>query len=168
MTTTQSLCRRGAVVAAVTLLADQGVKEVARQQLALCTAPPLAACDRLGAVGPLAFVRLENAGSVAGFGQGLWLWLLVAVLGLLLIPIYSRRLRAVGWAAAAVGLQTGGAASNLLDRLSTGGVVDVIDLWPIPLIFNTADVAIVTGALLASVALLRTPAARTRPSQAGA
>ncbi len=42
------------------------------------------------------------------------------------------------------GLILGGAAGNLLDRLSTGLVTDYVDLrvWPV---FNTADAAIVLG-----------------------
>lgn len=45
------------------------------------------------------------------------------------------------------GLVLGGAAGNLLDRISSGGVTDYLDLrvWPI---FNLADVAIVSGVTL--------------------
>ena len=43
-----------------------------------------------------------------------------------------------------VGLLAGGAIGNLIDRVTTGYVVDFLDfrIWPV---FNTADVAIVTG-----------------------
>ncbi len=46
--------------------------------------------------------------------------------------------------ALAVGAAAGGAASNLLDHLRLGGVVDFIDVgfWPV---FNIADSAIVVG-----------------------
>ncbi len=55
--------------------------------------------------------------------------------------------------ALACGLILGGAAGNLLDRLSTGEVTDYVDLrvWPV---FNAADTAIVLGtATLLLVAL---------------
>lgn len=48
----------------------------------------------------------------------------------------------------ALGAALGGAASNFLDSLWRGGVVDFVDFgfWPV---FNLADVAIVTGVLTA-------------------
>ena len=50
----------------------------------------------------------------------------------------------------ALGAALGGAAGNVLDRAWRGGVVDFIDLhvWPV---FNVADVAIVAGAVLATI-----------------
>jgi signal peptidase II len=52
------------------------------------------------------------------------------------------------------GLILGGAAGNLLDRLTTGQVTDYIDLrvWPV---FNAADVAIVLGAATLILAALQ-------------
>jgi signal peptidase II len=52
----------------------------------------------------------------------------------------------------AVGLLTGGAAGNLVDRLRIGSVVDFIDppVWPA---FNLADVAIVAGVALLVLSL---------------
>ncbi len=57
------------------------------------------------------------------------------------------------------GLILGGAAGNLLDRLATGDVVDVLDLefWPLrewP-VFNAADIAIVLGVAVLFLAALR-------------
>jgi signal peptidase II len=64
--------------------------------------------------------------------------------------------------AAALALVAGGAAGNLLDRLRTNlGVVDFIDVGIGPhrfYIFNLADVAVCTGALLLALALWRAPA----------
>lgn len=60
---------------------------------------------------------------------------------------------AAGWfdstpARIGLGLALGGAAGNLLDLAVRGGVLDFIDLrvWPA---FNVADVAIVSGVVLA-------------------
>jgi lipoprotein signal peptidase len=57
------------------------------------------------------------------------------------------------WAAMGLGAALGGAASNLIDRVHHGGIVDFIDvkLWPV---FNIADAAIVIGATAAALALL--------------
>jgi len=46
-----------------------------------------------------------------------------------------------------IGLQVGGAAGNVIDRVKTGYVVDFLDfrVWPV---FNIADMAIVTGVAL--------------------
>lgn len=57
------------------------------------------------------------------------------------------------WLAIALGAALGGAASNLIDRVRRGGIVDFIDLkiWPV---FNIADAAIVIGAGAAAFALL--------------
>jgi len=60
---------------------------------------------------------------------------------------------------AGCGLLLGGAAGNLLDRLTTGRVTDFLDLqfWPLQQwpVFNTADVAIVLGVGLLLLAALR-------------
>ena len=68
------------------------------------------------------------------------------------------------------GLILGGAAGNLLDRLSTGEVTDYLDLefWPLQQwpVFNAADVAIVLGAALLLLASLR-PEKAVQPPAAG-
>lgn len=57
----------------------------------------------------------------------------------------------------ALGLELGGAAGNLVDRLFLGAVIDFLDfrVWPV---FNLADVAIVVGAILLAWHVARTPA----------
>jgi signal peptidase II len=87
--------------------------------------------------------------------MGWWLWLVLAVGGVLLVPLYARRLRHSGWPAAlGVGLQIGGALGNSLDRLVFGGATDVLYVGWGP-IWNLADVALVLGTLLATWALSR-------------
>jgi len=83
-----------------------------------------------GAFGVLAGNQLLlMAGSVVALGVVAWM---------LLVQPPSKTMAAGG------GLVLGGAAGNLLDRLSSGGVTDYLDfrVWPI---FNLADVAIVIG-----------------------
>ena len=57
------------------------------------------------------------------------------------------------------GLILGGAAGNLLDRLTEGVVTDYLDLefWPLEAwpVFNAADAAIVFGVLVLLLAALR-------------
>jgi signal peptidase II len=86
------------------------------------------------------------------------LFTLVALGIVAVIVRTARRLRSRAWAVT-LGLLLGGALGNLADRLLRapgplrGHVVDFVDLqwhgrsvWPV---FNVADAAIVTGALLA-------------------
>jgi signal peptidase II len=55
---------------------------------------------------------------------------------------------------AGIALMAGGAAANLLDRVRLGYVIDYLDLhvWPV---FNAADTAIVVGAGVLLVTLVR-------------
>ena len=78
------------------------------------------------------------------------------------IAVTSFRARST-WHAIALGLVLGGAAGNLIDRVTrdsglSGRVVDFIDLhiWPV---FNIADASIVVGAILLVVLALREGAA---------
>jgi signal peptidase II len=77
---------------------------------------------------------------------------LVLVLYLLWRGVNSR------WTAWGLGLILGGALGNLLDRVRSGSVVDFLDFhlggyhWPA---FNLADSAVVIGALLLMVEVLR-------------
>ncbi len=145
MGTFRALSLKAAVVTALVLGADQAAKLFVRQHLALCAQPPLSQCARLRLGGAWGLVRTENAGSAFGYLPGWWVWVLVAALGGLLISVYARRLRQPGWdAAVGVGLQTGGALGNLVDRLVYGRVTDFVDLGRGP-IFNLGDVALAVG-----------------------
>src|SRR5437868_15106899 len=118
---------RATGLAVLVLILDELLKTVARAQLAPCLAQPVASCERLEIVGSLWVVRTGNSGSAFGFGPGWWVWLLLAVVGVLLIPLYAHWLKGGGWAATiGVGLQVGGALGNVLDRLVLGGATDVL------------------------------------------
>jgi signal peptidase II len=148
----QGLAAQRMVVVGMALAADQVTKLLVRQSLPLCSASSLSSCRRIDVTDNMGLVRVENAGSVLGFHQGLWIWLVMAVLGLLAIPLYARDTKSNRTAAWAVGLQLAGALGNLSDRVIHGGVTDFIDLGWGP-IFNIADVAILAGALLATLLL---------------
>lgn len=79
----------------------------------------------------------------------------VGILGLfLLLSGSSRLLRGDSPALIGAGLAAGGALGNIADRLRFGEVIDFIDfrVWPV---FNLADVAIVCGAALIGLRILR-------------
>jgi signal peptidase II len=58
-----------------------------------------------------------------------------------------------------VGLLTGGAVGNLIDRVADGAVTDFLDppIWPA---FNVADIAITAGVFVIAIAALGPPATR--------
>jgi signal peptidase II len=105
-----------------------------------------------------------NKGIAFGLGfPGMGRWLLV-VASLFIIYVLLRLLREAEagdvWRVLAIGLVTAGAVGNLIDRVRWDrGVVDFIGPynlgfmhWPI---FNIADMAITTGAVLLGLSLLR-------------
>ncbi len=105
----------------------------------------------------LRLTHIENAGGAFGIldGRGGLLLLgsvtAVAFVLWMLLEGPPARLMALG-----CGLILGGAAGNLLDRLTAGEVTDYVDLrvWPV---FNAADAAIVLGVAALLLATLRPP-----------
>jgi signal peptidase II len=143
------------LIAVLVLTTDELLKVYVRARLPVCDIRALAPCERLELVGPLRLVRHENAGSALGFAQGWQIWLFLAGLGLLLVPVYARRLRGRAWiAGAAVGLQLGGAAGNLLDRALLGSATDMLYIG-YGLVWNLADVALVVGTVMSTWLLVR-------------
>jgi signal peptidase II len=105
-------------------------------------------------VGTLRFRLAFNTGMSFSMGSGMGRF--IAPLALLVVVglLWSARRLASPVALVAVGLVTGGALGNVVDRafragdgLLGGAVVDFIDLqwWPV---FNVADMGIVIGAVL--------------------
>jgi signal peptidase II len=97
----------------------------------------------------LALRYVENSGAAFGVlrGQGGLLTVLAAVVLSGLIAYYWRYGAAVPIVGAAVGLLTGGAVGNVIDRLRLGYVIDFVAVgsWPT---FNLADSAITVGIVL--------------------
>lgn len=87
-----------------------------------------------------------NPGAAFGILQHQrWFFVLVAVLLFAgLLYFYPRMPKGSRLLPLAAGLQAGGAAGNVVDRVKTGYVVDFLDfrIWPV---FNIADMAIVCG-----------------------
>ena len=90
-----------------------------------------------------------NTGSAFGLFQDQNFPLILASLvGITILAlIYRSQSRPSNLLRLSLGLQLGGAAGNLLDRLRMGHVTDFVDVgsWPI---FNVADASIVVGLLL--------------------
>jgi signal peptidase II len=144
-----------AAAATLVLVCDELLKAFVRANLPVCDVSQLDSCARLAVVGQLRLVRAENAGSALGYAQGWGVWVLFAAVGLLLIPLYARKLRAFGAVGAlAAGLQVAGALGNLLDRLVLGSATDMLTVAP-ALIWNIADVALAVGTLVATALLVR-------------
>jgi signal peptidase II len=129
-------------------LADRVLKELVESSMQLGDSIPMVP-------GILHLTYIKNDGGAFGIlgGQGSILLLgsavAVAFVLWMLLEGPPARLMALG-----CGLILGGAAGNLLDRLTAGEVTDYVDLriWPV---FNAADAAIVLGVAALLLATLR-------------
>lgn len=133
----------GAVALAL-YAADQVAKHLIVTQLRPGDLVPV-----LGQVLQLHYVT--NSGAAFSLATGFtWILSIVAVGVVVVIVWFARRIRSLGWACV-FGLVLGGAAGNLTDRLfrepgfGVGHVVDFIQVWGFPAIFNIADSGIVVA-----------------------
>jgi signal peptidase II len=141
------------VVAVLAYTADVVTKILAVETLA--GQPPVPV------VGDVLTLRLtRNPGAAFSLGTSATLALSVISMGVVLVVVWlARRVASPLWAVA-LGLLLGGAAGNLTDRLvrdpapMRGHVVDFLELpnWPV---FNLADSAIVTAAVMIVVQSIR-------------
>ena len=144
------------VISIGVFLADQGLKRVVEGSMRLEESIPV-----IPGVFHLTYIRNEGGafGILAGQGIVLLAGSAVAVAAVLWILLSSPPSKLL---ILSCGLVLGGAAGNLLDRLTTGAVTDYLDVrvWPI---FNAADVAITLGVgLLLLTALLPEKAKSSR------
>ncbi len=136
--------------------------------------PPATPTDIFPALHPiLSFTYVHNTGVAFGlFPQLGWLFTVLALGVVLFILCSQQMLGEESWLLnLALGLQLGGAAGNLLDRLLRGAVTDFLDVnfWPLESwpVFNVADSAIVVGVgLLILHILLEERAERRRTTVA--
>lgn len=134
--------RTGALVAAITLVADQAAKIWIMRTFVVGESWP--------EVGLFQLTHVVNTGSAFGFFGGHNLALVVAsAVGLsALFALYWPHQKKPGVRAQlSFGLMFAGAIGNLLDRVFVGHVTDFIDVIPW-FIFNLADVSIVTGVVI--------------------
>lgn len=109
----------------------------------------------------LQFRYVENPGAAFSLGSGsTWIFAIIATVVAVLIVVFARRIRSVGWAVL-FGMLLGGNLGNLTDRLirppgfGVGHVVDFLQVYAFPAIFNLADVAIVSSMGLFIILTLR-------------
>ena len=139
-------------LAAVVIAADQWTKSWAQQELA---------GGPRHIVGPVNLVLTFNRGAAFSIGSGVAPLVEVAVILLVALVLWqSGRLvkGGAGWAyVVGFGLLSGGALSNLADRLFRhhhGAVVDfiqVVSWWPV---FNVADAALTVGAVIVALSAI--------------
>jgi signal peptidase II len=145
------------LLAAVALVAygvDQITKYLVTSTLEINDVVPL-----LGEVLQLHYVT--NPGAAFSLATGFtWILSIVAVGVIVFIVWFAPRIRSLGWATM-FGLVLGGAFGNVTDRLTrppgfgVGHVVDFIQVWGFPAIFNFADVAVVSAMGLFLILSLR-------------
>lgn len=94
-------------------------------------------------------VHWNNSGAAFGsFQNGNAVFTALAVVVIVVILYYSPRVEAGDWSLRlAMGLQLGGAAGNLIDRVRMGRVTDFISIGSFP-VFNVADSAISIGVVV--------------------
>jgi signal peptidase II len=97
----------------------------------------------------LALEYAQNRGAAFGVLSGLVPILAAASFAILtgLLLLYMRQASPPLWQTVAVGLISGGAFGNLIDRVRLGHVVDFLSVGPWPN-FNIADSAITVGVLV--------------------
>ena len=156
-----------AIVAVTVVLADQLVKAMVRSRLALHESVTVIP-------GFFDLTRVHNTGAAYGFLNGVdfpfktALLACVALAALIGLGVYAASLdRKQALTRAGLTLVIGGAAGNLIDRVTAGYVLDFFDLyrgdwhfWA----FNVADSAITIGVVLMILELLGL--GRTRVSRA--
>lgn len=104
---------------------------------------------------------VTNSGAAFSLATGFtWILSIIAAGVIVFIVVFAPRIRSLGWATM-FGLVLGGALGNITDRLvrgetiGTGEVIDFIQVWGFPAIFNVADIAVVTAMLLFVLLSLR-------------
>jgi signal peptidase II len=109
----------------------------------------------------LQFQFVKNSGAAFSLGEGMtWIFSIVATAVAVFIIVFARRIRSTGWAVL-FGMLLGGNLGNLTDRLfrepsfGQGHVIDFLQLYAFPAIFNIADVAIVSSMGLFIILTLR-------------
>ena len=101
------------------------------------------------------FTHVPNTGVAFGmFQNGGAIFAVVAIVVSLIIIYYNYTLPKGNLLLRfALGLQIGGALGNFTDRIRIGHVTDFLDFGPVP-IFNVADTAVVTGAIILGIVVL--------------
>jgi signal peptidase II len=145
----------GSIVTVVVAL-DQLTKQIVQKGMELH--------DRIEILGDaIRLTYIRNPGAAFGIHAGpnsRWIFLGISIIALgILAALYRVTPVADRLRLTSIALIAGGAIGNIIDRLmSSAGVVDFVDVglgdlrWPV---FNVADMAVTTGALVLAVSLWR-------------
>jgi signal peptidase II len=132
------------VIAVLVFALDQTAKFFILQNLDVYDRVPV-----LGEV--LQFYLVKNSGAAFSLLSGsTWIFAITASVVVVVIVLFARRIRSLGWATV-FGLLLGGTTGNLYDRFfrepgfGVGHVVDYIQVWGFPAIFNIADIGITSA-----------------------
>ena len=143
-----------AIVALGAYLLDQGSKALIVSHLTLGQT-----VDVIGTL--LQFHFVKNSGAAFSLGTGMtWLFSILAAAVAVFIVLYARRIHSFAWGVL-FGLLLGGTLGNLTDRLfrqprfGEGHVVDFVQVFGFPAIFNLADSAIVASMCLFLILTVR-------------
>lgn len=104
----------------------------------------------------LQITHWQNTGAAFGLFQGATVYLALVSAGCVALSVFAYpRLQSYGKLfLVALGLLSGGALGNLVDRVHFGGVTDFVSFRYFPPVFNIADSAIVIGSLGLAISLL--------------
>lgn len=99
----------------------------------------------------LQFYFVRNSGAAFSLASGsTWIFSIAASAVTVFIILFAHRIRSLVWAVL-FGMLLGGTLGNLTDRLfrepsfGLGHVIDFINVWGFPAIFNVADIFIVSS-----------------------
>lgn len=150
-----------AAIAVVIVALDQWTKSLVRASLPLGGSwlPP-----GLEWLSPYArILHWYNTGAAFGmFQEGGMVFTVLAFIVIALILYYYPQVEQADWSLRlAMSMQLGGAAGNLIDRLTIGHVTDFISVGNFP-IFNIADSSITVGAAILFLGVLLMEAAERR------
>jgi len=140
----------GFLVALVVVLLDQGSKYLVQMKLEVGMPIPVI---------PKFFylTYIKNPGAAFGMLANRTQFFLFISLAVIVIIAYYYRKVPKKWVLLRIGLgmQAGGAAGNMIDRLRFGTVVDFLDFHIWSYIFNIADAAITVGAAILALYLIK-------------
>lgn len=139
---------RALIVLAVVALAVYGIDQLTK----FLIVSNLAENEQVDALGTiLQFHFVKNSGAAFSLASGsTWVFSIAASAVTIFIIGFARRIRSVGWAVL-FGMLLGGTTGNLTDRLfrepgfGVGHVVDFVQVYGFPAIFNVADSFIVAS-----------------------
>ncbi len=154
------------LLSAGVLLLDQATKRLVERAMTPGESVPV-----LGDALRLTFVRNDGIAFGIHIANGA-LFNAFSIAACVGVAFYFWKIRRTSaWNRSGVGLILGGAAGNLIDRLTAGSVVDFIDAgfrsvrWPV---FNVADSAVVVGAGILFALMARDEKAQRRGGRDGA